>query len=49
MSVEKFVSLVLITVVYDRTVVAGKNQDGIVCNMETVQRMHDFTDGPVQL
>ena len=49
MSVEKFVSLVLIAVVDNRTVIAGKDQDGVVCDVEAVQCVHDFTYGPVQL
>ena len=49
MPVEKFVSLVLIAVVDNRTVIAGKDQDGVVCDVEAVQCVHDFTDGPVQL
>ena len=49
MSVEKFVSLVLIAVVDNRTVIAGKDQDSVVCDVEAIQCVHDFTDSPVQL
>ena len=33
----------------DGTVVAGKDQNGIVGDVEAIQRVHNFTDGPVQL
>ena len=49
MPVEKFVSMVLIAVVDNWTVIAGKDQDGVVCDVEAIQCVHDFTYGPVQL
>ena len=49
MTIEILVGIVLIAVVDNRTVIAGKDQDGVVCDVEAVQCVHDFTYGPVQL
>ena len=48
-AVQQFKGLVLITIINDGTVVAGKDQNGIVGDVEAIQRVHNFTDGPVQL
>ena len=49
MSVQHFASLVLITVVNHRTVVAGENKQSVIGNAQTIQCIHNLTNGPVQL
>ena len=49
MSVQHFASLVLITVINHRTVVAGENKQGVIGNAQTIQCIHNLTNGPIQL
>jgi dTDP-4-amino-4,6-dideoxygalactose transaminase len=41
MSVQHFASLVLITVINHRTVVAGENKQGVIGNAQTIQCIHN--------
>ena len=48
-SVEQFEGLVVVAIVDDRAVVATEYEDGVVSQVQTVQRVHDLAYCPVEL
>ena len=49
MSVQQLEGLVLVAVVNHGPVVAAEDEERIICNVQAVQRAHDFAHSPVQL
>ena len=49
MVTEFFKGFVLIAVVHDWAVVGAEDDEGVFGELETVEGLHDFTDGPVEL
>ena len=46
---QQFESLILVTIVNDRAVIATEYKDSVIRKVQTVQSIHNLTHSPVQL